>query len=85
MFTTCYFCSADLGRNETLETMPVGRRVAFNQATGRLWVVCRQCERWNRSPPEERWEAIEACERLYRTVGGTRTHVVVGRGAAPRP
>jgi hypothetical protein len=66
MFTTCYFCSADLGRNETLEAMPVGRRVAFNQATGRLWVVCRQCERWNLSPLEERWEAIEACERLYR-------------------
>jgi hypothetical protein len=66
MFTTCYFCSADLGRNETLESMPVGRRVAFNQVTGRLWVVCRQCERWNLSPLEERWEAIEACERLYR-------------------
>ncbi len=66
MFTTCYFCSADLGRNETLEALPVGRRVAFNQATGRLWVVCRQCERWNLSPLEERWEAIEACERLYR-------------------
>ncbi len=66
MFTTCYFCSASLGRNETLEAMPVGRRVAFNQATGRLWVVCRACERWNLSPLEERWEAIEACERLYR-------------------
>ncbi len=66
MFTTCYFCSASLGRNETLEPMPVGRRVAFNQATGRLWVVCRACERWNLSPLEERWEAIEACERLYR-------------------
>jgi hypothetical protein len=66
MFTTCDVCSADLGRNEALETMPVGRRVAFNQATGRLWVVCRQCERWNLSPLEERWEAIEACERLYR-------------------
>jgi len=66
MFTTCYFCSAALDRNETLEAMPVGRRVAFNQATGRLWVVCRQCERWNLSPLEERWEAIEACERLYR-------------------
>lgn len=66
MFTTCYFCSADLGRNQTLEAMPVGRRVAFNQATGRLWVVCRSCERWNLSPLDERWEAIEACERLYR-------------------
>jgi hypothetical protein len=66
MFTTCFFCSADLGRNATLEAMPVGRRLAFNQESGRLWVVCRACERWNLSPLEERWEAIEACERLYR-------------------
>ena len=66
MFTTCFFCSADLGRNQALESMPVGRRVAFNQDTGRLWVVCRACERWSLSPLEERWEAIEACERLYR-------------------
>jgi hypothetical protein len=66
MFTTCFYCSADLGRNATVEAMPVGRRLAFNQGTGRLWVVCRACERWNLSPLEERWEAIEACERLYR-------------------
>lgn len=66
MFTTCFFCSADLGRNEALEAMPVGRRVAFNQQTGRLWVVCRACERWSLVPLEERWEAIEACERQYR-------------------
>ncbi len=66
MFTTCFFCSADLGTNDVLEPMPVGRRVAFNQQTGRLWVVCRACERWSLSPLEERWEAIEACERLYR-------------------
>ncbi len=66
MFTTCFFCSADLGRNQAIEAMPVGRRVAFNQETGRLWVVCRACERWSLSPLEERWEAIEACERLYR-------------------
>ena len=66
MFTTCFFCAADLGRNATVEAMPVGRRLAFNQESGRLWVVCRACERWNLSPLEERWEAIEACERLYR-------------------
>lgn len=66
MFTTCFFCSGDLGRNEVLETMPVGRRVAFAERTGRLWVVCRACERWNLSPLEERWEAIEMCERLFR-------------------
>ena len=32
----------------------------------RLWVVCRSCERWNLTPLEERWEAVETCERLFR-------------------
>jgi hypothetical protein len=32
-------------------------------------VVCRRCERWNLTPQEERWEAMEQAERLYR---GTR-------------
>ncbi|HEU4630221.1 MAG TPA: hypothetical protein VFS08_10795 [Gemmatimonadaceae bacterium] len=66
MYRTCLFCHADLGANETVERFPVGRRLAFDAARGRLWVVCRRCERWNLSPLEERWEAIEACERLYR-------------------
>jgi hypothetical protein len=29
-------------------------------------VVCRKCERWNLTPVEERWEAIEECERSFR-------------------
>jgi hypothetical protein len=60
------FCNRSLGTNEVLEPFPVGRRLAFDAARGRLWVVCRGCERWNLSPLEERWEAVEACERLYR-------------------
>jgi len=28
--------------------------------------VCRACERWNLTPLEERWEAIEECERSFR-------------------
>jgi hypothetical protein len=44
----------------------VGRRLAFDAVRGRLWVVCRKCERWNLTPLEERWEAVETCERLYR-------------------
>jgi hypothetical protein len=65
MYATCLFCGSHLGRNEVLEVFPVGRRLAFDAANGRLWVVCRACERWNLSPLEERWEAIEACEALY--------------------
>jgi hypothetical protein len=66
MYSTCLFCNHDLGRNETLETFPLGRRLAFDAAKGRLWVVCKHCERWNLSPLDERWEAIEQAERLYR-------------------
>lgn len=66
MFTTCIHCTADLGRNEAIEHFPVGSRLAFDPAKGRLWVVCRKCERWNLSPLDERWEAIEEAERRYR-------------------
>ncbi len=66
MYSTCMFCNASLGTNEVIEAFPVGRRLAFDAARGRLWVVCRKCERWNLSPLEERWEAVEACERLFR-------------------
>jgi len=66
MYATCLFCQKPLGANELLEAFPVGRRLAFDAAKGRLWVVCPACERWNLSPLEERWEVIEACERLFR-------------------
>jgi hypothetical protein len=65
MFTTCMFCNRPLGSNEVIEHFPVGRRLAFDLERGRLWVVCRKCERWNLSPLEERWEAVEMCERLF--------------------
>ena len=66
MYSTCLFCHSALGANETLERFPVGRRLAFDAAKGRLWVVCLECRRWNLTPVEERWEVIEDCERLYR-------------------
>ncbi len=66
MYSTCIYCTRSLGRNAVLEAFPVGRRLAFDPARGRLWVVCRRCERWNLSPLEERWEAFEECERLFR-------------------
>jgi len=70
IYTTCIFCKKSLGSNEVLESFPVGRRLAFDAAKGRLWVVCTKCRRWNLTPLEERWEAVETCERIFR---GTRT------------
>ncbi|HKW11122.1 MAG TPA: hypothetical protein VJO33_12140, partial [Gemmatimonadaceae bacterium] len=63
---TCLFCHQSLGANESIEHFPVGRRLAFDAAQGRLWVICSACVRWNLTPLEERWEAIEECERLFR-------------------
>ena len=72
MYSNCIFCKGELGSNEAIEKFPIGRRLAFDAERGRLWVVCRRCERWNLTPLEERWEAIEDCERFYRD---TRTRV----------
>jgi hypothetical protein len=66
VYSTCLFCNQALGSNDAIEAFPIGRRLAFDQRRGRLWVVCRKCEKWNLTPLEERWEAIETCERLFR-------------------
>jgi hypothetical protein len=66
MYTACMFCHHALGANESIEHFPVGRRLAFDAAKGRLWVVCRRCERWNLTPLEARWEAVEECDRNFR-------------------
>lgn len=65
MYQTCLHCQRPLGVNETIEHLPIGRRIAFDGHRGRLWVVCRRCGRWNLVPFESRWEALEECERAF--------------------
>lgn len=65
MYSTCLFCHDKLGVNEAIEHFPVGRRLAYDASKGRLWVVCTHCGRWNLTPQEERWEALEECERHF--------------------
>ena len=65
MYATCLFCNQSLGSNSVFDSFPIGRRLAFDAAKGRLWVVCRKCERWNLSPLDERWETIEQAEKIY--------------------
>lgn len=65
MYRSCIFCSGPLGTNDSLETFPVGRQLAFDAWKGRLWAVCPRCGRWNLAPIEERWEAVEAAEKLF--------------------
>jgi hypothetical protein len=66
VFATCLYCHAHLGHNDAIEAFPIGRRLAFDAQRGRLWVICRQCDNWNLSPLDQRWEAVEECERAYR-------------------
>jgi hypothetical protein len=66
MYSTCLYCHSRLGTNETIGAFPVGRRLAFDGERGRLWVVCLACARWNLSPLDSRWDAIEECERRFR-------------------
>ena len=66
MYALCLFCHGSLGHNPLIASFPVGSTLAFDGEKGRLWVVCPACQRWNLTPLEERWEAIEECERLFR-------------------
>jgi hypothetical protein len=66
MYATCIHCQKALGSNDAIEALPIGQRVAFDADKGRLWVVCRHCRRWNLTPFDERWEAVEQCERAFR-------------------
>jgi hypothetical protein len=66
MYRHCMFCANSLGENEVVEAFPVGRRLSFDPERGRLWVVCPTCERWNLTPLDQRWEALEACEKGFR-------------------
>ena len=66
MYRHCIFCQGDLGSNDIIEELPIGRRIAFDPGKGRLWVICHKCERWNLTPFDSRWEAIENCERRFR-------------------
>jgi len=41
----------------------IGRRIAFDEGRGRLWVVCQACARWNLAPLDDRLERIESVAR----------------------
>ena len=83
MYSTCIFCDKALGLNQVIESFPVGRRLAFDPMKGRMWVVCGSCRRWNLTPMEERWEAVEECEILFGRLP-TRVHSPeIGQAAHP--
>jgi hypothetical protein len=64
MFATCAFCDGRLAGDGGLSGLGVGRRFAFDEWKGRLWVVCPRCARWNLAPFDDRLERIETLARL---------------------
>jgi hypothetical protein len=60
MFRSCAFCNAAFDGDGGPSGLGVGRRLAFDEWKGRLWVVCPRCSRWNLTPFDDRLERIEA-------------------------
>src|SRR5436190_986830 len=66
MYRTCAFCNGKLDGDGGPSGLGVGRRLAFDEWKGRLWVICPKCSRWNLAPLDERLERIEALARAAR-------------------
>jgi hypothetical protein len=66
MYRTCAFCNAALRGDGGPSGLGVGRRLAFDEWRGRLWVVCPSCARWNLTPLDDRLDKIEAVARAAR-------------------
>jgi hypothetical protein len=64
MFHTCAFCNAPFDGDGGPSGLGIGRRLAFDEWRGRLWVVCSRCSRWNLTPLDDRLERIEAVARV---------------------
>src|SRR5947208_15578959 len=66
MYRTCAFCNGKLDGDGGPSGLGVGRRLAFDECKGRLWVICPKCARWNLAPLDDRLEQIEALARAAR-------------------
>jgi len=63
MYRTCAFCNGKLDGDGGPSGLGVGRRLAFDEWRGRLWVICPKCTRWNLAPLDDRLERIEGLAR----------------------
>ena len=63
MYRTCAFCNGKLDGDGGPTNLGVGRRLAFDEWKGRLWVICPRCSRWNLAPLDDRLERIDALAR----------------------
>ncbi len=66
MYRTCAFCNDTFDGDGGPSGLGVGRRLAFDEWRGRLWVICPKCARWNLTPLDDRLERVEALARAAR-------------------
>src|SRR5437660_5077147 len=66
MYTSCAFCNGKLDGDGGPSGLGVGRRFAYDEWRGRLWVICPKCARWNLTPLDDRLERIERLARVAR-------------------
>lgn len=64
MYTSCAFCNGTFAGDGGPSGLGVGRRLAFDEWRGRLWVICSSCSRWNLAPIDNRLDRIEAVARV---------------------
>ncbi|HWZ29311.1 MAG TPA: hypothetical protein VNX15_12150 [Gemmatimonadales bacterium] len=64
MYTSCAFCNGTFTGDGGPSGLGVGRRLAFDEWRGRLWVICPSCSRWNLAPIDDRLDRIEAVARV---------------------
>src|SRR3989442_14056045 len=81
MYRTCAFCNGKLDGDGGPSGLGVGRRLAFDEWKGRLWVIFPKCTRWNLAPLDERLEHVEA---LARAAGEGRVAAATEQGALIR-
>lgn len=75
MFRRCLTCQEPFPHGTVFEHVPLGRRIAYDPARGRLWVVCEACGAWTLAPFDERWEALEELEGRVTAMGSLRPRV----------
>jgi len=64
MYRSCAFCNGTFTGDGGPSELGVGRRLAFDEWRGRLWVICPSCSRWNLAPIDDRLDRIEAVARV---------------------
>ena len=84
MYSTCAFCNAKLDGDGGPSGLGVGRRIAFDEWKGRLWVICGKCARWNLTPFDDRLERIESVARAASTgrIAASTPQIALIRSAA---